>query len=123
MSDPVQDHMISATCGKPTFPHARPPRARRGRGPAQREGVHLLMHVPTGGSPPELRAQHALTKKKPPGWGGLVSLYRRSAQSNLRDGASTIASPIRTFLPSTEQWQSSFTRRLDISMSTTLTSA
>ncbi len=42
MSDPVQDHMTLATCRK-SIPQlqARPPRSRRVRGPAQREGVHL----------------------------------------------------------------------------------
>lgn len=47
----------------------------------------------------------------------------KKAQSNLREGANTMASPISTFFPSTEQWQSSLTRRLPISMSTTFTSA
>ena len=44
-------------------------------------------------------------------------------QSNLREGAKTVASPISTFLPSTEQWQSILTMRLAGSMSVTLTSA
>ena len=44
-------------------------------------------------------------------------------QSNLREGASTVASPIRTFLPSTRQRQSSWTRRLAWSIPMTSTSA
>ena len=48
---------------------------------------------------------------------------RSRTQSNLREGARTVASPIRTFLPSTRQRQSSCTRRLPWSMPTTSTSA
>ena len=48
---------------------------------------------------------------------------RKSCQSNLREGARTVASPINTFLPFTRQRQSSCTRRLPWSMPITSTSA